>query len=121
MKFYRSVFKSEFSGKGIQRFGDIPQEANHHPVSDSIKKMVLHVELPILGGHVLMATDAPKEMGFTLTQGNNMHICLEPDHEKKQTGYSMNFLQVEMSPCQWPICSSAHTLESFLINTELTG
>lgn len=40
--------------------------------------MVLHVELPILGGHVLMATDAPKEMGFTLSQGNNMHICLEP-------------------------------------------
>ena len=41
--------------------------------------MVLHVELPILGGHVLMATDSPKEMGFTLTQGNNMHICLEPE------------------------------------------
>jgi PhnB protein len=41
--------------------------------------MVLHVELPILGGHILMATDAPEEMGFTLTQGNNMHICLEPE------------------------------------------
>ena len=79
MNFYKSVFKSEFSGKGIQRFGDIPQEANHHPVSESIKKMVLHAELPIIGGHVLMATDAPKEMGFTLTQGNNMHICLEPE------------------------------------------
>jgi PhnB protein len=26
-----------------------------------------------------MATDAPKEMGFTLTQGNNMHICIEPE------------------------------------------
>lgn len=25
-----------------------------------------------------MATDAPKEMGFTVTQGNNMHINLEP-------------------------------------------
>jgi PhnB protein len=39
--------------------------------------MVLYVELPIVGGHILMGTDAPKEMGFTLTSGNNMHICLE--------------------------------------------
>ena len=77
--FYKSVFKTEFSGKGIQRFGDIPAEADHPPVAENIKKMVLHVELPLLGGHVLMGTDAPKEMGFTLTQGNNMHICLEPE------------------------------------------
>lgn len=77
--FYKSVFKTEFSGKGLQRFGDIPAEAGHPPVADAIKKMVLHVELPILGGHILMATDAPKEMGMTLTQGNNMHICLEPE------------------------------------------
>ena len=77
--FYKSVFKTEFNGKGIQRFGDIPATAGHPPVADAVKKMVLHVELPILGGHVLMATDAPKEMGMTLTQGNNMHICLEPE------------------------------------------
>src|SRR5450432_2952865 len=76
--FYKSVFGTEFNGKGIQRFGDIPAEAGHPPVADNIKKMVLHVELPILGGHVLMATDAPKEMGFDLNLGNNMHICLEP-------------------------------------------
>jgi len=78
MNFYKSVFGTEFSGKGIQRFGDIPPDANHPPVAESIKKMVLHAELPILGGHVLMATDAPKEMGFNLVQGNNMHICVEP-------------------------------------------
>lgn len=78
-KFYKSVFGTEFSGKGLQRFGDIPASAGHPPVPDAIKKMVLHVELPILGGHILMATDAPKEMGFTLNRGNNMHICLEPE------------------------------------------
>ncbi|AYB32080.1 SRPBCC domain-containing protein [Chryseolinea soli] len=77
-KFYRSVFGTEFSGEGIKRFGDIPPESGHPPVPDAIKKMVLHVELPILGGHVLMATDAPKEMGMNLIQGNNMHICVEP-------------------------------------------
>lgn len=77
--FYKSVFGTEFSGRGIQRFGDIPPESGHPPVADAVKKMVLHVELPILNGHVLMATDSPKEMGFVLTQGNNMHICLEPE------------------------------------------
>jgi uncharacterized glyoxalase superfamily protein PhnB/uncharacterized protein YndB with AHSA1/START domain len=77
-KFYRSVFKTEFLGKGIQRFGDIPADSGHPPVADAIKKMVLHVELPINGGHVLMGTDAPKEMGFELITGNNMHINVEP-------------------------------------------
>lgn len=76
--FYRSVFKSDFIN-GIQRFEDIPADTGHPPVADAIKKMVLHVELPILGGHILMGTDAPKEMGFTLSSGNNMHICLEPE------------------------------------------
>lgn len=77
--FYQSVFKTEFSGKGIQRFGDIPADGNHPPVAESVKKMILHVELPITGHHVLMGTDAPKEMGFELNSGNNMHISIEPE------------------------------------------
>ena len=81
--FYRSVFKTDFSGKGIQRFGDIPQDGNHPPVADAVKNMVLHVELPITGNHILMATDAPKEMGFTLIQGNNMFICIEPESREE--------------------------------------
>lgn len=81
--FYRTVFKTEFSGKGMQRFGDIPSDAGHGPMPDAIKKMILHVELPILGGHILMATDAPKEMGFTLEKGTNMHICLEPETKEE--------------------------------------
>jgi len=39
----------------------------------------MHVGLPILGGHVLMGTDAPESMGFTVTPGNHMYINLEPD------------------------------------------
>lgn len=77
--FYRSAFRSEFVGKGIQRFGDIPASPENPPIPEEIKKMILHVELPITGGHILMGTDAPKEMGFTLTKGNNMYICLEPE------------------------------------------
>ena len=76
--FYRSVFRTEFIN-GIQRFGEIPAEAGHPPIGEAIKNMVLHVELPLLGGHILMGTDAPKEMGFTLAKGNSMHICIEPE------------------------------------------
>jgi uncharacterized glyoxalase superfamily protein PhnB/uncharacterized protein YndB with AHSA1/START domain len=77
MNFYRSVFKTEFV-KGIQRFSDLPADPNQPPLSEAVKKMVLHVELPLVGNYILMATDAPKEMGFTLTQGNNIHINIEP-------------------------------------------
>jgi len=77
--FYKSVFGTEFAGGGIQRFGNVPAQEGQPPLSDADKNLVLHVELPILGGHILMATDAPASMGFTVTPGNNMHISLEPD------------------------------------------
>lgn len=81
--FYKSVFKTEFTGKGIQRFGEIPAQEGQPPIAEAVKKMVLHVELPTIGNHLLMATDAPKEMGFTLNRGNNMHICLEPESREE--------------------------------------
>lgn len=80
--FYKSVFKTDYIN-GIKRFGDLPADPNHPPIAESVKKMVLHIELPILGGYILMGTDAPKEMGFALTQGNNMHIQLEPDSREE--------------------------------------
>jgi PhnB protein len=36
-------------------------------------------DLPILGGHMLMGTDALESMGHKLTFGNNFSINLEPD------------------------------------------
>ena len=77
--FYKSVFGTEFTGGGLQRFGDVPGPEGMPPLSDEDKKLILHAELPILGGHVLMATDAPESMGFKLIPGNNMHINLEPE------------------------------------------
>lgn len=78
--FYREIFRSEFIGGGIHRFGDTPVTAGQPPLSEADKKLVLHVEMPITGGHVLMATDSPASMGFNLVQGNNMHICIEPEN-----------------------------------------
>ncbi|AMM51615.1 ATPase [Rufibacter sp. DG15C] len=82
--FYKSVFKTEFVN-GIKRFGEIPTTPGQPPIAEEVKKMVLHVELPLLGDFVLMGTDAPKEMGFTLTTGNNMHISLEPESLEEAT------------------------------------
>jgi len=77
--FYKSVFGTEFSGYGIMRFGDIPASDGMPPIPDEDKNLVMHMELPISGGHVLMGSDAPESMGFTINKGNNVHIMLQPD------------------------------------------
>lgn len=76
--FYKSVFGGEFSAP-IARFQDIPASPDQAPLAEADKNLVMHVELPILAGHVLMGTDAPESMGFKLTPGNNLYINLEPD------------------------------------------
>jgi PhnB protein len=76
--FYRSVFQTEFTAP-IARFKDIPAAPGQPPLADADRELVMHVELPILGGHLLMGTDAPESMGFTVTPGNNVYINLEPD------------------------------------------
>ena len=77
-EFYRSVFGGEFPG-GIRRFKDMPASADQPPLPVDTGHMVIHVELALLGGHMLMGTDAPESMGFTVNAGNNVHINLEPD------------------------------------------
>lgn len=77
-KFYKSVFGTEFQGE-ISRFGEMPPSPGQPALSEADRNLVMHVALPILGGHLLMGTDAPESMGFKLTQGNNVYINLEPD------------------------------------------
>ncbi len=76
--FYKSVFGGEFIG-GIHRFSEIPPQEGQPPLSDADKNLIMHVALPILGGHVLMGTDAPATMGFNVVTGNNVYLNLEPD------------------------------------------
>ncbi len=75
--FYKSVFGGEFTI--LQRFSDIPaQEGSTESATDD-KNLIMHIELPILGGHRLLGTDAPESMGFKVSFGNNIFINLEPD------------------------------------------
>ena len=76
--FYQSVFGGEFSTP-INRFKDMPPQPDQPPLPEADKNLVMHVALPILGGHVLMGTDAPETMGFSVKHGNNVYINLEPD------------------------------------------
>lgn len=75
--FYKSVFGGEFTG--IQRFSEIPQQEGMPPLSEEDKNLVMHVALPILGGHILMGSDVPESMGSKIQFGNNIYITLEPD------------------------------------------
>ena len=63
--------------------GDVPQDPNGPTLSETEKQMVMHVELPILAGHVIMATDMLDSMGHELKIGNNTTINLEPDSREE--------------------------------------
>jgi PhnB protein len=76
--FYKSVFGTQFMC-GIMRHRDVPVPEGQPGPREEDKDLVMNVALPILGGHVLMGTDAPESMGFHVNQGNNVHICLDPD------------------------------------------
>jgi PhnB protein len=77
--FYKSVFGGEFSGGGVARLGDFPPAEGMPQLAEADKNLIMHIELPILGCHILMGTDAPESMGFNIKYGNNVHINLDPD------------------------------------------
>jgi len=80
--FYKSVFGGDFRG-GIRRYSEIPAAEGMPAITEQDKNLVMHVELVITGGHLLMGTDAPESMGFKVTPGNNVHINLEPDSKEE--------------------------------------
>lgn len=81
--FYKSVFGTEFLGEGIMRLKDVPAGENMPPLPEDCREMVMHVALPILGGHLLMGSDAPESMGFKVNVGNHAYIMLQPDTRKE--------------------------------------
>ncbi|MDB5253430.1 MAG: hypothetical protein JWP27_2599 [Flaviaesturariibacter sp.] len=79
-RFYQTVFGGELGAGGhIARFGDIPPMEGMPSLPEEDKNLVMHIELPIFGNHVLMGTDAPESLGFRIVSGTQVHISLEPD------------------------------------------
>ena len=76
-EFYKSVFGGDFTD--LVRFRDMDMGPASQNLSEADLNCVLHIELPILGGHVLEGTDALASLGHQLQLGNNFSINLHPD------------------------------------------
>lgn len=71
--FYAEVFGTEVTQ--LMRFSDVGM--NHLPENE--RSGVMHAEVPILAGHMLMGTDMLASAGHEVRVGNNTTINLEPD------------------------------------------
>jgi len=78
-EFYKSVFGGDFNSHSLTRFSDMPPQEGGPLLSEADKNLIMHIELTLPGGHVLMGCDAPESMGFQIVQGNNSYISLELD------------------------------------------
>lgn len=76
--FYREIFGGQFVGE-IARMGSAPRPPGAPALAAADAQLVMHVALPILGGHLLMGTDAVPSMGHTVTVGDNVSLSLAPD------------------------------------------
>lgn len=82
MNFYAGVFDSEIMS--IMRYGDFQMEgAETEPgapeMSEQAKKAVMNMQMLIMGGYLLQASDHLAEFGGPLVQGNNTAIVLMTD------------------------------------------
>lgn len=74
--FYAKTFGTEITM--LSRYSDMPA-AGPAELSDAELDLVLHAELPIISGHVLMATDMLRSLGQETRIGNNTTLCLDVD------------------------------------------
>lgn len=74
--FYAQVFGTKVST--LTRYSDMPAMGPGERAADE-GRLVMHAELPILAGHLLMATDMLGSMGQQVRVGNNTTLCLDID------------------------------------------
>lgn len=73
---YAKVFGTEITM--LSRYSDMPASGPGELAADE-RDLVMHAELPIIAGHVLMATDMLRSMGHETRIGNNTTICVDVD------------------------------------------
>lgn len=78
--FYAKTFGTQVTA--LSRFSDMPAVGpGELPAGE--RDLVLHAELPIAGGHLLMATDMLRSMGQETRIGNNTTLCLDVDSREE--------------------------------------
>jgi PhnB protein len=75
--FYRSIFGGEFIV--AQRYREVP---GGDKMNEADQEKMMHISLKITPNTTLMGSDLVGN-GNDLVVGNNIHICLQADHEKE--------------------------------------
>lgn len=78
--FYAKTFGTAVTQ--LSRFSDLPFGPGADLPAEE-RDLVMHAELPILGGHILMATDMLSSMGHETRVGNNTTLCLDVDSKEE--------------------------------------
>jgi len=78
--FYAKTFGTEVTM--LSRYSDMPP-AGPGGLPAEERNLVMHAALPIIGGHVLMATDMLSSMGQETRIGNNTTLCLDVDSKEE--------------------------------------
>ncbi len=78
--FYAKIFGT--GAAMLSRYPDMPA-AGPGELPAGEQNLVMHAELPILSGHVLMATDMPRSMGQQTRTGNNTTLCPDVDSREE--------------------------------------
>lgn len=76
LSFYAGIFGTEITM--LSRYSDMPAMGPAE-LPESERGFVMHAELPIVSGHLLMATDMLPSMGQHTRIGNNTTLCLDVD------------------------------------------
>ena len=78
--FYGKTFGTEVTA--LTCYSDLPAMGQGElPAGE--RDLVMHAELPITGGHLLMATDMLQSMGQQTRIGNNTTLCLDVDSKEE--------------------------------------
>jgi PhnB protein len=127
--FYRSVFGTQFHGP-ILRIKDMAADPNAPALSHEEQDLIMHIELPILGGHLLMATDMLASQGHVLKVGNNITINLELEDRAEtdrlfgllsEGGSDLFGLQDMPWGAYWGTCADRFDVRWMFNCTELTS
>jgi PhnB protein len=78
--FYAKTFGTEVTM--LSRYSDMPA-AGPAELPAEEGGLVMHAQLPILAGHVLMGTDLLRSMGQQTRIGNNTTLCLDVDSREE--------------------------------------
>lgn len=92
----------------LSRYSDLPP-AGPQAIPPVEQNLIMHAELPIVGGHVLMATDMLSSMGQETRVGNNTTLCLEADSREDADHLYGGLSEAAQKHPRWPTCRGART------------